>query len=244
MSDFRDIQNRLTAWLRQPDRMEPPADVELRRLHIYRELFFNNVSGFIENGFPVLRAMVPEAYWRQLLGAFFAEHRCQSPYFHDIPAEFLQWIGTRPDPAYPWLQELVHFEWAGLAAEIAEGELPEAVAGDVWRKTPQLLPWVWPLLYQWPVHRFPPAAIEVDPAPYALLMYRTPEHEVHTLEVSVPVAAVIDSLQAFPAPLTETVNTLARAQGLDAVRLRAELLPWISPLRERGILLGVIPDSR
>lgn len=244
MSDFRDIQNRLTAWLRQPDLIEPPADVEPRRLHIYRELFFNNVSGFIENGFPVLRAMVPDAYWQQLLEAFFAGHRCHSPYFHDIPAEFLQWIGTRPDPAYPWLQELVHYEWAGLAAEIAEGELPEAVAGDVWRKAPQLSPLVWPLLYQWPVHRFPQAAPARGVMPHALLVYRTPEHEVQIWEVSMTVAAVIDRLQVLPAPLMDTVDTLARAQGLDASRLREELMPWITMLRERGILLGVVPDDR
>lgn len=58
------------------------------------------------------------------------------------------------------------------------------------------------------------------------------------------VAAVIDRLQVLPAPLMDTVDTLARAQGLDASRLREELMPWITMLRERGILLGVVPDDR
>lgn len=243
MSDFREVQHRLTAWLRHPEQAVAPSGVEPRRLQLYRELLFNNVSGFVENGFPVLKVMVPPAYWASLVHAFFAEHRCQSPYFRDIPAEFRQWLAGQPTSDYPWLTELVHYEWAELLADTAEGEWPPAVAGDVWHHTPQLSPCVWPLLYHWPVHRFPQEAPVPAALPHAVLLYRTPDHDVRTLDVSLPVAALIERLQTAPAPLAGVVAMLAAEQGVDAERLRQAVAPWIGTLLENGILLGIAPAS-
>jgi hypothetical protein len=56
---------------------------------IYRELFFNNVEGFLSNTFPVSKQVLGEEAWQRLARDFFARHRCHSPLFLEIPREFL-----------------------------------------------------------------------------------------------------------------------------------------------------------
>ena len=46
--EFQQLQRQLTAHLRDPG-SPPPAGIEERRLKIYRELFYNNVEGFLAN---------------------------------------------------------------------------------------------------------------------------------------------------------------------------------------------------
>ncbi|MFM9709917.1 HvfC/BufC family peptide modification chaperone, partial [Streptomyces galilaeus] len=57
---------------------------EERRMAIYRDLFFNNIEGFITSGFPVLRTLYSTDDWNTLIRRFFVEHDCASPYFLDI----------------------------------------------------------------------------------------------------------------------------------------------------------------
>ncbi|MBK6757178.1 MAG: putative DNA-binding domain-containing protein [Moraxellaceae bacterium] len=117
---------------------------------------FNNVSSFVENTFPIVKQQLPASQWMLLLKNFFALHYCQSPYFHDISYEFLQFLATQHEllASYPWLTELAHFEWIELAAEIFDDAWPQFIAGDFWHNIPVMSPFAWPLVYQWPVQRF------------------------------------------------------------------------------------------
>ncbi len=59
---------------------------------MYRELFFNNIEGFLSGNFPVLRKILDDQQWFALVQDFFAKHPCQSPYFSEIPEEFLDYL--------------------------------------------------------------------------------------------------------------------------------------------------------
>ncbi len=158
---FQQLQREMTDWLREPAH-KPAPDVEPRRLAIYRELFFNNVRDFVENAYPTLKSLLPEAQWSALVADFFAEHRCQSPYFRDISLEFRQWMElARADllDEHPWMQELLHYEWVELAAECAEVDEDVAAVdrdGDLLDGMPVVVAAAWPLVYRWPVHTFAP----------------------------------------------------------------------------------------
>ncbi|MDP2227839.1 MAG: putative DNA-binding domain-containing protein [Moraxellaceae bacterium] len=201
--DFRAEQKRMTDWLRAPEREQAP-DVELRRLAIYRELFFNNVRDFVESAFPVLKSLLPADEWDALVRCFFAEHRCQSPYFRDISLEFRTWMDAANGEMFiarPWIQELLHYEWVELAAECAAPE-PEAAAvqpaGDLLAGVPALSPFVWPLVYRWPVHELSatnPPALVAPLVPTCLLVFRDAGDEVHVLPVNPLTARLVEMLQ-------------------------------------------------
>ena len=54
---FIEIQNEFMAHIREPQKNKKPSGIEDRRMAIYRDLFFNNIEGFISSGFPVLKTL-------------------------------------------------------------------------------------------------------------------------------------------------------------------------------------------
>ena len=48
------LQTEFTAHIRDPDRQAVPDGIEDRRMKIYRELFFNNISSLLASNFPAL----------------------------------------------------------------------------------------------------------------------------------------------------------------------------------------------
>ncbi|NND68688.1 MAG: DUF2063 domain-containing protein, partial [Halioglobus sp.] len=119
----------MARYLRDPDGNPPPQGVDGRRLKIYRDLIYNNIEGFIRSGFPVLRSLYGDEDWHSMVRQFIDNHRCHSPYFLEISQEFIQFLmeDYSPRPADPpFIAELAHYEWAELALDIAEEELPPA----------------------------------------------------------------------------------------------------------------------
>jgi hypothetical protein len=63
---FQAFQRAFARHLRDPHHTPRPAGVPARRMAVYSELLFNNVCGFLDRCFPVLRSVVGEARWRRL----------------------------------------------------------------------------------------------------------------------------------------------------------------------------------
>ena len=63
---FKSKQFEFTAHIRNPQQNAKPAEIEDRRMGIYRELFFNNVVGFLDSTFPVLKSTMDEQHWMSI----------------------------------------------------------------------------------------------------------------------------------------------------------------------------------
>ncbi|MCF2949852.1 putative DNA-binding domain-containing protein [Paraglaciecola aquimarina] len=127
MKSFQQIQLDFVAHIKDPDENPYQGDIEDERLKIYRELFFNNVLGFISSGFPVLESLYCEQDWQQLARQFFAQHKSRSPYFIDISKEFVEFLSneyqpTESDPIF--LRELAHYEWLELDLSVRKVQQP------------------------------------------------------------------------------------------------------------------------
>ena len=96
--EFQRLQRSFAAHLRNPQRHPAPSGIEERRLTVYRQLFFNNVNGFLEKGFPVLHSLYDNAGWRRLVRTFFDQHAWASPYFLEIPEEFVTFLAETYQP--------------------------------------------------------------------------------------------------------------------------------------------------
>ena len=249
---FAALQDALAGWVRDPSR-PAPAGLEPRRLAIYRELFFNNVRDFVETTFPLLKSLLPAREWSGLLQDFFVGHRAQSPYFRDISLEFRQWMeGERADwlAARPWAAELLHYEWAEVAADCAElAPEPAWTCGDLLAGVPVLRSASWVLAYRWPVHLLgpesPPAAVP-PPTPTCLLLWRDDDDAVCQMEASPLAARLVELLQTAPVRGQDLLEALAVEAGLEEkamapfVRAGAVVL---EELQERGLILGIRCDN-
>ena len=248
MPDFLRRQYEFAAHIRDPERHPGPADVEDRRMAIYRELFFNNVEGFLANSFPVLRSLLDEAAWTALVRDFYARHRCHTPLFLEIPREFLHYLeqereAREEDP--PFLYELAHYEWLELALSVAEDPEPDTGVdpdGDLLAGHPRLSPLAWAFRYAYPVHRIGPDFQPDTPVPEGvfLLVYRDPGDEVHFLELN-PVSARLFALLRDEPGITgrRALERIAGELGHPepGVVLKGGL-DILSRWRDRGIVKG------
>jgi hypothetical protein len=199
---FIQQQYAFAAHIRQPDQNPAPEDIEDRRMAIYRELFYNNVEGFLSSGFPVLRKLMDDHSWHAMARDFFASHHCHSPLFMEISREFLTYLeqerGEREDD-FPFLRELAHYEWVELALSIAEDEQEPCnnPDGDLVDGVPVLSSMAWPFAYQYPVHQISNEYQPAEPSdqPNYLMVYRDSDYEVGFIELNAISARLFSLLQ-------------------------------------------------
>ncbi|MBB2494932.1 HvfC family RiPP maturation protein [Aquipseudomonas ullengensis] len=218
-------QRAFAARIRQPHAQALLPGVPAERMALYETLFFNNIAGFIDSGFPVLRRLFDEQRWQRLLRAFIAGHRCRTPYFLQIGEEFIAWLqhGYRAEAGDPpFLVELAHYEWVELALDVASAELP----AQGWS------PLAWPLAYVWPVQQLgADCRPSVPPAePTCLLAWRDDADQVRFQQLSTFAYRLALRLQAGEGS-TSALLELATESGLAAdkhyfTQARALLEEW------------------
>lgn len=246
--DFVRQQLALAAHLRDPENVAAPADVEDRRLAIYRDLLYNNVEGFLSSGFPVLRALADDDTWHRRVRAFYREHRCHTPYFHKIAAEFVDWLqherGEHPDDP-PFIAELAHYEWVELALSVSDADREQPAVdpnGDLLEGRPLISPLAWPLAYAWPVHRIGPEHRPDAPGeqPTYLVVNRDRLDKVHFLEINAVTYRLLQLLEEDGAGTGRRVLEQIAAElghpDPDAVIAHGRAL--LDDLKARNILLG------
>ncbi len=249
MLEFQQQQARFTAHLRDPANAPAPAGIEERRLKIYRELFYNNIEGFLANAFPVLRQLTDASHWHAMVRDFFARHRNTDPLFNSLAAAFVSYLETERgvvagDP--PFLSELAHYEWVELALSVAEDTLTPALAdanGDLLDATPLVSPLAWTLAYDYPVQRISPAFQPVQPGEQAtlLIVWRNLADEVKFMEINAVTARLMELLAGeAPASGRELLLQIAaETRHLDPPQLLREGAELLQGLRARAIVLGV-----
>ena len=245
---FSEVQEDFAAHIRDPDHVARPDDVEDRRMAIYRELFFNNVRGFLENNFPVVRKLYDDASWNALVRDFFVRHRAHTPLFPELPREFLRFVEACRGPEHgdpPFLLELAHYEWVELALSIEAAEIDETPAdrdGDLLTGVPVKSPVAWLLSYAWPVQHIRPDFQPEEPpaAPTHLCVYRARDDKVRFLALNA-VSARLLQLVDEDAGRTgrECLEIVAGELGQPIAAIEAAGARVLTDFLDRDILLGV-----
>jgi hypothetical protein len=256
-------QTAFAGHIRDPEGVPAPAGIEDRRMQVYRELFFNNIDGFLSGSFPVLRRLYDETGWKRLVRDFFIEHRAHTPLFPELPKEFLRYLqdgrGERPgDP--PFLLELAHYEWVEMALSLDPRELDAVVAqpdGDLLGAVPVLSPLAWPLSYRYPVHRISAKYRPATPpeAMTHLLVYRNRRDEVRFMQLN-DVTQLLLQLLGGNADQNGADQNRADQNGKELLARMAERIGHPDPaalirhgrtlledLRARDVVLGTRPPA-
>ncbi len=245
---LQQAQRAFAAHLRDPAAHPPPADIEDRRMKIYRELFYNNIEDFLAQAFPVLRRISTDTVWHARVRDFYARHVCRDPQFYRLAEAFLRYVederGVQADDP-PFLAELCHYEWVELALGVAEQELPLQQAdaqGDLLAGRPLLSPLAWLLSYAWPVHEIGPEHLPKEPPAQVtyLIVYRDRADEVRFLQVNAVTARLVqlldeDAQASGRALLQRIAAELAHPQPAAVLDEGARIL---ADLSARDIVLG------
>lgn len=189
--DFQKTQFAFIQAVRNPE-SPLPQGVDAERMAIYRDLFFNNIQGFVNQAFPVLRSIYLPADWQQLLRQFFQTATFENPYFVSIAETFLDWFSEQSQ-RYPFAQELAHYEWVELylgtlAADPVE---PFNLQGPMRLASTALV-----LQYQYKVMLIQPNHLPTEPeaAGCFMLVYRNSADEIRFIELAPFSAALLNLL--------------------------------------------------
>ena len=203
---FQQKQYAFAAHIRDPQSVPAPQGIEDRRMGIYRELFFNNLYKLISSTFPVLKRLYAKDDWRALVREFMVRHEAQTPYFLEIPREFLlflerEHVATEKD--YPFLLELAHYEWAELALSVSpeQDDMSRIDAdGDLLEGVPVKSVLAWSLQYRFPVHRISPTFKPESPGeqPTFLAVWRKPDDELGFMELNPVSARLLGLVESNP----------------------------------------------
>lgn len=252
---FKEAQYGFAAHLRNPALNAAPKGIEDRRMKIYRDLFFNNISGLMAQTFPVLHQLLSEEKWLRTIRDFFAHYHCHTPLFTELPKEFLDWLSESrkaeaDDPAF--MLELAHYEWVELALSLApDPDIGEELHryGDLLNAVPVMSPLAWSLSYHFPVHKIGPdfQPTEAPEQPTCLVVYRDRDDGIGFIETN-PVTVQLLGL------LAENINH--RKTGAELLAALAEQLPQfpaeaiqqgglqtLEQLRQKDIILGTLAEN-
>jgi len=249
---FVQVQRAFAAHIRDPRHQPCPADVEDRRMAIYRDLFFNNVSGLLKGNFPVLHEVLGDDAWRALVRDFLAVHRCRTPLFPELGRELLAYLADargRRDGDPPFLLELAHYEWVGTALEFSDDEADPSLAdpnGDLLAGVPVISPLAWNLSYRFPVHRIGPdnRPEAPPPEPTHLIVYRDHRDRVGFMQINAVTQRLLKLLEEQPAltgldVLDAIAGELRHPKPEHVVAAGRALL---DDLRARQVVLGTRRD--
>jgi uncharacterized protein len=243
----RRLQYQFTAHLRDPKENPAPADIEDRRMEIYRDLVFSNVENFLSSNFPVIHTLFGERDWLVLTRDFLREHACHTPLFPEFGREFLRYVETRQaqnrgDP--PFLLELAHYEWAELALTLDENEIadvPHDPDGDPLSGVPAISPLACVLAYRFPVHLIGPDFRPDEPPadPTVLLLVRGRDDEVRFHEINALTAMLIERLQRNESQTGQKcIDDLLAEHGMHDPSLREAGATMLHDLKNYQAILG------
>lgn len=208
--NFQDKQYAFAAHIRDPENTVAPEGIEDRRMAIYRTLFFNNLYNLLGTFFPVLRKICTNDQWQHAIREFMKVHRAKTPYFLELPVEFLDFLQNEYrvlDDDFPFLTELAHYEYAELALRVSTDENDTTGVdpnGGLLVGAPVKSVLTWVFAYHYPVHRISTDYLPTEPAeqPAYLAIYRRSDDKVRFLELNPVSAALLDAVENNEANLS------------------------------------------
>jgi hypothetical protein len=137
-------------------------------------------------------------------------HRAKTPYFLELPEEFLDFLQNEYralDDEFPFLTELAHYEYAELALRVSTEENDMTGVdpnGDLLAHSPVKSVLSWVFAYHYPVHRISKEYLPTEPAEQAayLAIYRRSDDKVRFLELNPVSAALLDAVENNDANLS------------------------------------------
>ena len=248
-SQFKEIQYAFAKHIRDPENNPAPIDAEDRRLAIYRELFFNNLLSLLSQTFPVIRKLHTRERWRYLIRQFMVRHEAQSPYFLEVPQEFLRFLQEEyelQDDDFPFLVELAHYEWVELALSVSEAVNDSSDIdpdGDLLEGIPIKSRLAWLVAYQFPVHRITSEYIPQEPGeqPTYLAVCRKANDDMDFIELNPITARLLELIDANEGKTgRELLLQLAEEISYpDQDALVAHGLDALQQMRSAEVILGV-----
>ncbi|HEY8037005.1 MAG TPA: putative DNA-binding domain-containing protein [Methylobacter sp.] len=251
MMAFQYMQRQFLAHLRNPEQQPLPTGFDQPGVALYTDLLYNKFNDSLEMCFPVTHAILGENNWQRLINDFIAQHRCLSPYYRQIPDEFIEYLQNkhRNDTTPPYLLELAHFEWVEMALAIVKEEqitTDSELITDWLACRPVFAPVFQLLNYAYPVQRINENYQPTTPPEQAthILGFRDENDAVQFIELNPATARLLEILHGTDYTVGEAMQQIARElQQPEPSVLFAFGIEALTELMQHGAILGARKNS-
>jgi len=242
---FAETQREFLATIRDPENCPTPGDVEERRMAVYRDLIYNNIEDFLSNTYPVLKSILGEVRWNELVRDYLIVHRAATPLFMQMPREFLGYLESERNPdslEYPFLLELAHYEWTELELAVSDNKiLMDGINanGELLDSRIAISPLCKILGYEYPVHQVSSTYLPENPEPTYLIVYRDRLDNVEFIELNQVTATLLKRILEGNNTTRDIFKSIASELNHPStdtiIKFGIELL---EDLHKRGVVLG------
>jgi len=223
----------------------PMTGVNEERLAHYPRLVFNVIDDTLRSAYPLTVDLLTEEEWDTTVRSFFATHKCSTYSVWKMPYEFYQFVLTLDNSLtekYPFLEELLLFEWTEIEIHMMEDEqFPEVVSeGEMATDTPVLNPEYTILQLHYPVHLKNPNEIaDTDKGEYFVLLFREQESgNVQFLDLSFYFVWLLRKMEHEQKSLFELAEEASDLFGVEQRFLLEKSLPFLTELRNKNFIIG------
>lgn len=234
-------QKQFAAMIRSQQPGAEVGGVDAKRVAVYQALFLKNIAGFIRSGFPVLRRVLDEAQWWDLVHAFLAQHPCRTPLFPQIAHEFVLFMQATDLTVElpPWVTELVHYEWLEIAVDTDPAEVEvDALLTIHLDDCLVLNPTLRLQAYQYPVHRIS-TATGAEPEATWMAVYRDEADLVQFSSLNALSFELLRQLQLHPELACGTLlEAMAQALNADLAQLQQHGITQLQQFARTALVTG------
>jgi len=159
---------------------QPIPGVDRERVPHYRRLVLNIIEDNLQTAYPLTHDLLSPEEWEGVVTEFFSNHPCQTPQIWSMPNEFSEYLREVNHPLlkkYPFLEELLLFEWREIELYMSEDkQVVYSPHGDVNKNRLLLNPEHHLIPLSWPVHLMNASEIKAeDKGNFFLMLHRDPE---------------------------------------------------------------------
>lgn len=223
----------------------PIKGVRSSSVHHYRRLVYNVVDDSLQSAYPLTHNLLEEEEWDNLVQRFFSEHPCQSPQVWYMPKELYEYMMAVQHPLlgkYPFLQELLWFEWLEVELFMMEDRSAEYRArGNLRLDKLVLNPEHHLAHFQFPVHLQPAHQITTaHQGHYFLVLHRQPESgDVEFTALSPAFVSMLETLAEGPATMDHLMATACATLGMAPTEeIRQATLSFFEHALHTKLILG------
>lgn len=215
------------------------------RVHHYRRLVYNVISGTLEQAYPLTYDLVSQDQWDDWVDRFFATAKLDSPQLFRMPEKFYEWSLENEMDAelgLPYLNDLLLFEWVEIEVHTMKDiEFPYAkTQGDILDDVLVVNPEYRLIELEYPVHLIPVAECEEKKGKYYVLVFREPIHSrVQFVDLSLLHLYLIQKIMDSGTALVNLIPEAVSLFSLDTSQnITNKLIEFFKDLKYKGFIIG------
>jgi hypothetical protein len=244
--ETKNIQNQLGRYCQTGTLPDIPG-INKKYITHYRRLVFNIIRNNLFQAYPIASKVIGRNKFGELIKEFFSEHKAKTPQVWKLPKEFYEFAIDKEwnrKYKYPWLHDLLLFEWMEIQVHtMPDRQIPSVnPKGDLGNDKLVVNQECEIIKLRYPVHVKPVKETTKFKGNYNVLIFRHPVNgTVQFLNLSLIFVSIIEELIKAPA----TISYLVEGASLNFNMVNKEDLAsafrnFISDMAEKGLILGTL----